>query len=69
MYLLQAAINEANSSANYFPIGVQFLFAIVFIAVMMAATHFLGPKRKTDEKLQNFESGIESIGNARQPWQ
>ncbi len=67
MYLLQAAVNEANSSVNYFPIGLQFLFAIGFIAAMMLATHFLGPKRKTDDKLQNFESGIESIGNARQP--
>jgi len=67
MYLLQAAATEANSSVNYFPIGLQFLFAIAFIVAMMSATHFLGPKRKTDDKLQNFESGIESIGNARQP--
>ncbi|MEJ7680485.1 MAG: NADH-quinone oxidoreductase subunit A [Segetibacter sp.] len=67
MYLLEAAIAEANSSANYFPIGVQFLFAIGFVAVMMGATHFFGPKRSTDEKLQNFESGIEAVGNARQP--
>jgi len=27
----------------------------------------LGPKRKTSDKLQNFESGIEIKGNARQP--
>ncbi len=67
MYLLQAAANEANSSVNYFPIGLQLLFAIGFVVAMMAASHFLGPKRKTDDKLQNFESGIESIGNARQP--
>ncbi len=67
MYLLQTAINDANSSVNYFPIGLQFLFAIGFIAVMMSASHFLGPKRKTDDKLQNFESGIDAIGNARQP--
>ncbi len=33
----------------------------------MALTHLFGPKRKTDDKLVNFESGIESIGNARQP--
>ena len=33
----------------------------------MGVTHLLGPKRKTSEKLQNFESGIESVGNARQP--
>ena len=33
----------------------------------MGITHFLGPKRKTSDKLENFESGIEAIGNARQP--
>jgi len=27
----------------------------------------LGPKRKTTDKLQNFASGIESHGDARQP--
>jgi len=67
MYFLDAAIVETNTSANYFPIGIQLLFAIGFIAVMMGLTHFFGPKRHTNDKLQNFESGIESVGNARQP--
>ena len=67
MYFLDVPIAESSSSANYFPIGIQLLFAIGFVAVMMGATHFFGPKRSTDEKLQNFESGIESVGNARQP--
>jgi NADH-quinone oxidoreductase subunit A len=67
MYFLDAAINEVSSSANYFPIGLQLLFAIGIIVVMMGATHLLGPKRTTADKLQNFESGIESVGNARQP--
>lgn len=67
MYFLQAAANNVNSSANYLPIGLQFLFAIGIVVVMMGATHLLGPKRKTADKLQNFESGIESVGNARQP--
>lgn len=67
MYFLQTALSEANTSANYFPIGLQLFFAILFIGVMMGGTHLLGPKRSTSEKLQNFESGIESVGNARQP--
>lgn len=67
MYFLDAAINDASSSANYLPIGIQFIFAIVFVGLMMGFTHLLGPKRKTEDKLQNFESGIESVGNARQP--
>lgn len=64
-FLLQSS--QANSAANYLPIGIQLFFAIGFIATMMGLTHYFGPKRKTSDKLQNFESGIEIKGNARQP--
>jgi NADH-quinone oxidoreductase subunit A len=57
----------AGNTSNYFPIGLQLVFAIIFVAAMMALTHLLGPKRKTTDKLQNFESGIDIQGNARQP--
>ena len=60
-------VSQTNSAANYLPIGIQLFFAIGFIATMMGLTHFFGPKRKSAEKLQNFESGIEVKGNARQP--
>jgi len=63
--LLLAA--DHNTPVNYFPIALQMVIAIGFVAVMMAATHLLGPKRKTHDKLINFESGIPSVGNARQP--
>ena len=33
----------------------------------MVLSNYLGPKRKTSDKLQNFESGIAIKGNARQP--
>ena len=66
MLFLQAS-NNINSTVNYLPIGIQLLFAIVFIGGMMALTHLFGPKRKTSDKLINFESGIASRGNARQP--
>lgn len=60
---------EAGDSTpfNYFPIALQLVIAVGFIVVMMAVTHLLGPKRKTKDKLINFESGIPSVGNARQP--
>ena len=58
---------DVNNASNYLPIGIQLLFAIVFIGGMMALTHLFGPRRKTTDKLVNFESGIESRGNARQP--
>ncbi|MBC8035299.1 MAG: NADH-quinone oxidoreductase subunit A [Chitinophagaceae bacterium] len=65
--LLQAAKTDLNSSINYLPIAIQLLFAVVFLAAMMLLTHWLGPKRQTADKLEGFESGIPSVGNARQP--
>lgn len=60
-------VTDTNSTVNYLPIGIQLLFAVVFIGGMMALTHLFGPRRRTQDKLVNFESGIESKGNARQP--
>ena len=69
MYLLQisTATQNPDNAFWYLPIALQLLFAIAFVGVMMGVTHFLGPKRSTADKLANFESGIESVGNARQP--
>ena len=64
-YLLQAT--DVNNAANYLPIGLQMLFAVGLIAAIIVGSDYLGPKRKTADKLQNFESGIEIKGNARQP--
>ena len=64
-FILQGT--DINNASNYLPIGIQLFFAIGFIATMMLLTHSFGPKRKTSDKLQNFESGIEIKGNARQP--
>lgn len=61
---LQAA---TNTPYNYLPVALQIIVAVGFVGVMMAVTHLLGPKRRTADKLANFESGIPSIGNARQP--
>jgi NADH-quinone oxidoreductase subunit A len=64
-FFLQAS--DLNNTVNYLPIGLQLLFAIGLIGGIMVVTHLLGPKRKGTDKLQNFESGIEIKGNARQP--
>ncbi len=63
---LLSDVNE-NTAANYFPIGVQLLFAAGFVATMIGLSAWVGPKRKTSDKLDNFTSGITSHGNARQP--
>lgn len=56
-----------NNSSAYAPILIQLSLAVGLVVVMMGATHLLGPKRKTTDKLENFECGIEQEGNARQP--
>lgn len=57
----------ASTPVNYLPILLQLLIAGLFVAGGIATSQLLGPKRKTKDKLQNFESGIEQVGNARQP--
>ncbi len=66
IFFLQVS-SRVNDTINYLPIGIQFLFAAGLLTLMIGGTHLLGPKRKTTDKLVNFESGIESQGNARQP--
>jgi NADH-quinone oxidoreductase subunit A len=61
------AITDVNSAESYLPVGLQLLFAVGLISLLMAVTHLLGPKRHTSDKLQTFTSGIESHGEARQP--
>jgi NADH-quinone oxidoreductase subunit A len=59
--------NETNSASNYLPIALQIIFAAGFVAFMILVSSFLGPKRKTSDKLENFTSGIETHGDARSP--
>lgn len=66
-FILQAPATDLNSAANYLPIVIQLLFAAGLLTVMIWGSSKLGPARKTIDKLQNFESGIEIQGNARQP--
>jgi NADH-quinone oxidoreductase subunit A len=64
-FLLQAT--DVNNAVNYLPIALQLIFAVGLIATIIILSSYLGPKRSTSDKLQNFESGIQIRGNARQP--
>ncbi len=59
---------EDSTLAQYIPIALMFIVAVGFIVFIMLATHLVGPKRNTQVKLEAFESGIPSIGNARIPF-
>ena len=65
--MLQILLDVPGSPSQYLPIGIQLLFALGMVATIIGVSHFLGPKRNTTDKLENFESGIEQVGNARQP--
>ncbi|WP_343668559.1 NADH-quinone oxidoreductase subunit A [Chitinophaga sp.] len=64
---IDTVLLSATTPFSYFPIVLQLIAALGFVGLTMFATHFLGPKRKTKDKLVTFESGIEQHGNARQP--
>lgn len=67
-WLIQLLDASATSNtAGYLPIGIQLIFAGGFVATMIAISQWVGPKRKTADKLETFASGIESHGDARQP--
>jgi NADH-quinone oxidoreductase subunit A len=53
--------------SDYFPIVLQILAALGFVVMTMVMTHLIGPKRRTADKLENFECGIEQQGDARSP--
>jgi NADH-quinone oxidoreductase subunit A len=57
-----------SSPRDFVPIVLMFLVALGFVVTTMIATHLLGPRRKTKIKLDSFECGIESHGNARLPF-
>lgn len=61
-------MNTASSPIDYLPIVIMFIVALGFVVTTMIASHWLGPKRKTKIKLDSFECGVESEGNARLPF-
>ena len=67
-FLLNHCMNTASVPSDFLPILIQFFVAAGFVVTTMVATHVLGPKRKSSIKLETFECGIESQGNARVPF-
>ena len=64
---LNREVNDVNSSGSYIPVAIQVILVVGLISLLLGVTHWLGPKRKTADKLENFASGIESHGEARHP--
>jgi NADH-quinone oxidoreductase subunit A len=64
MFLLETIYTPED----YIPIMIQSFIVLGFVITTMVLTHMLGPSRKTKQKLENFECGIEGMGNARSPF-
>lgn len=61
-------MGSTNTPSDFIPIVLMFLVALGFVIFAMVVSHALGPKRKSKIKLDSFECGIESHGNARMPF-
>jgi len=63
---METTVNQYLPS-DYLPILIQFAAALGFVIFALVATHMLGPKRSSAVKDAAWESGIESVGDARTP--
>lgn len=61
-------LNGQDLPIDYVPILIQLAVAAGFGIMTIIGTHLLGPKVRTKNKLSSFESGVEVVGNARQPF-
>lgn len=57
-----------SAPIDYVPILIQLAVAVGFGVTTIIGTHLIGPKVRTENKLSAFESGVEVVGNARQPF-
>ena len=57
-----------TNQLDYLPILMQMLLAVGFVVGTIIISGKLGPKRNSKIKDENFECGIESVGNARIPF-
>ncbi|MGV3761252.1 NADH-quinone oxidoreductase subunit A [Parapedobacter sp.] len=57
-----------STPQDYLPILIQLIVAAGFGVGTIVITHLIGPKVRTENKLGAFESGVEVVGNARQPF-
>jgi NADH-quinone oxidoreductase subunit A len=61
-------MNSSSIPYDYLPIIIQFLEALGFVVLVLVGTHLLGPKASGKRHDASFECGLDSIGNARNPF-
>ncbi len=53
---------------DYAAIFIQFIVSAGFVVTVILLSQKFGPKHKSIKKLESFECGLDSIGNARLPF-
>src|ERR1051325_3255666 len=53
---------------NYYPLLVYGLFLIGFVVTNLVLAQVAGPRKRTPVKEMPYESGMDPIGDARQPF-
>lgn len=66
--MIMESVNLSSTPVDYIPILIQLGVAVGFGVLTIVGTHLIGPKVRTANKLSSFESGVEVVGNARQPF-
>ena len=51
---------------DYTPVLLIIIFAIFLASLLITISYFLGPKRRKENKLTPYESGIDPVGDARE---
>ena len=49
---------STGTPTDFIPIAIMFLVALGFVAFVIVATHYLGPKRKTKVNIQTKQKYI-----------
>lgn len=50
------------------PLAVYTAILVGFVVVNLILTHIIGPRKKTPVKQMPYESGMDPVGDARQPF-
>jgi NADH-quinone oxidoreductase subunit A len=53
---------------EFHPLIVYAALLVGFVATNLALTHVIGPKKRTAVKQMPYESGMDPVGDARQPF-
>jgi NADH-quinone oxidoreductase subunit A len=54
--------------AQYFPVLVYAVFLVGFVLTNLVLAHVAGPRKRTAVKEMPYESGMDPVGDARQPY-